>query len=556
MMRKLLGIIGVLLILFGLAFLVSQDFRRFVTLYAEGESRVLAQYDLDGLETVEQGAVYFVGGDYGALTTKTLRGSATPWVITASAVTLDYVDRDLERVSWDATRNAFQQWGFLSGADIMNWPEGLKLPDLTAPLGITTGTVSRSLPPIEITAANINCASCHVSPGYSADGTPDLSQVWLGQPNPSINMEAYPGAIYRAFAQFGEDPRLWGAIDRLFPDLSETERKTLKSFVLPAANQRIAELERTLGRAVPFYGGFPGATNGVDSLHARLGVTGGDTMIELSAFNSIPNLDGHGYRTSFLNTATYEIPGQNTNRTLTRDDVTPKHLNDLGAIVAYFTVPSMGVSPEVATDHVPDAQKVMQFAAGFKTQSFPGPIDAQLAKDGEEVFLKSCASCHGTHDEKGLSSFPNWVGDVGTDMLRMNILTEAGTAAAVNGSDMSRYILAAQPQGYIAPPLTGIWASAPYLHNGSIPTLYHLMNSETRPEKFYVGGQKLNFERVGIDGQMRDGVWVYPDDYDPWSPPVLFDASLPGLSNQGHETEFEELSAEQKRALLEYLKTL
>ena len=135
-------------------------------------------------------------------------------------------------------------------------------------------------------------------------------------------------------------------------------------------------------------------------------------------------------------------------------------------------------------------------------------------------------------------------------------LRDAGTAAAVNNSAMGQYIHAAEPDGYIAPPLSGVWATAPYLHNGSVPTLYHLFNPETRPEKFYVGGQKQNYNLVGIDGVMRDGIWEYPAGYEPWSPPAIFDTNLPGLSNAGHETEFAPLSEDEKTALLEFLKTL
>jgi len=53
-----------------------------------------------------------------------------------------------------------------------------------------------------------------------------------------------------------------------------------------------------------------------------------------------------------------------------------------------------------------------------------------------------------------------------------------------------------------------------------------------------------------------DGVWRYPDGYQPWSQPEVYDTSLPGLSNRGHEQEFAGLSAAEQRALLEYLKVL
>ena len=221
--------------------------------------------------------------------------------------------------------------------------------------------MEKAFPPLEVTAANVGCPACHVGVSYDASGFPDPGKVWLGQPNPSISMEAYPAAIYRSFLRFGDDPRLWTAIDKLHPDLSARERRTLKYIVLPAANKRLAELESSLGRAVPFRGGYPGATNGLDSLHVRLGVTDGAQMVERSAFNSIPNLQDHDLRTSFLNVGNYKIPNIQ-DQTLRRADLTDEHINQLGAIVAFFTVPSMGVTPEMAESYIPDAQNAMRFA--------------------------------------------------------------------------------------------------------------------------------------------------------------------------------------------------
>jgi hypothetical protein len=110
---------------------------------------------------------------------------------------------------------------------------------------------------------------------------------------------------------------------------------------------------------------------------------------------------------------------------------------------------------------------------------------------------------------------------------------------------------------YVAPPLAGVWATAPYQHNGSVPTLWHLMHPDQRPARFYVGGHRIDFVRVGIAGEVEsDGTMRYASDYRPWSTPRLFDTSEPGRSNRGHETMFADLTEAQKTALLEYLKRL
>ena len=558
MLKKISYLLLAVVFAISLAALISNDVRRFFSFYAAGETNILQDIPLSELSPHDAGAYYFIAGDYGSLSTETLRGSATPWVLTASAITLSHVDGDLSKVTPAAMRFAFQQWGFTSPKTIANWPQNLPPLELEAPLGFNIGTVEKNFPPIEITAANISCAACHSSVNYLPDGTPDLTISWLGTPNASINLEGYPQAIYDSFLRFGSDDKLMQAAHILFPDLTKKEKFTLEKIILPSATKRINELKDTLGRAVPFVGGYPGVTNGLDGLHIRLGLQDRAEMSELSAFNSIPNLDGHAFRTSFLNAGNYQIPNIDVSQTINREDLNEAHLDRLGKIVAFFTVPSMGVDLLTAEAHMEDAKTVMRYVAGVRTQPFPGVINESLAKMGGVVFTQHCASCHGRYDDNyELSSYPNYVGDVGSDTLRIDLLKTGGTAKAINETVMGQYIHSVDPRGYSAPALNGIWASAPYMHNGSIPTLSHLFNPETRPDSFYLGGQRLNFEMIGIDGQLtEDNNWEQPEGYTAWSNSVLFDTSKRGQSAKGHEMPFDKLSDSEKQALLEYLKKL
>ena len=120
-----------------------------------------------------------------------------------------------------------------------------------------------------------------------------------------------------------------------------------------------------------------------------------------------------------------------------------------------------------------------------------------------------------------------------------------------------RHMAAEHTGGYVAPILSGLWATAPYLHNGSVPTLWQLLTPEDRPSRFLVGGHALDFAAMGIAGS-RDsaGVYRYDAEYTPWSTPELYDTSRPGLSNRGHERQVAGLTDAQKRSLIEYLKTL
>jgi mono/diheme cytochrome c family protein len=95
---------------------------------------------------------------------------------------------------------------------------------------------------------------------------------------------------------------------------------------------------------------------------------------------------------------------------------------------------------------------------------------------------------------------------------------------------------------YKARPLDGIWATAPYLHNGSVPTLYDLLlPAAARPRTFSVGRREFDPKKVGYvsDGQI----------------PFVLDTAVTGNSNRGHEYGTA-LSDADLAALLEYLKTL
>jgi cytochrome c5 len=106
-------------------------------------------------------------------------------------------------------------------------------------------------------------------------------------------------------------------------------------------------------------------------------------------------------------------------------------------------------------------------------------------------------------------------------------------------------------RSYKARSLNGIWATAPYLHNGSVPTLYDLLlprkgekdpvNGEYRPVTFQVGSREFDPEKVGLKSSGYDG--------------FTFDTSHRGNSNAGH-TYGTELDKEKRLDLLEYLKSL
>lgn len=108
--------------------------------------------------------------------------------------------------------------------------------------------------------------------------------------------------------------------------------------------------------------------------------------------------------------------------------------------------------------------------------------------------------------------------------------------------------------GYKAGPLAGVWATGPFLHNGSVPTIYDLLSPESeRPSRFYVGSIRLDPARLGFVSS--------PDAFTDKEKASLslFDTSLPGNSNRGHafpDPAVARLSPDDRYAIIEYLKVL
>lgn len=250
------------------------------------------------------------------------------------------------------------------------------------------------------------------------------------------------------------------------------------------------------------------------------------------------------------------------------------------------------------------------------------PLDPKKVADGAALYEKYCQGCHLPPIKDVVATRPTsptapptkyWVNNVGTWLIKVNDipLDEIGTdpheavdyaqrtaqtgalglgtktareglmlvtrTIANNFFDANNIALAdrlstwrsldpgptADPQGYAlvradiiykARPLNGVWTLGTYLHNGSVPSLYLLLSPQSdRPATFYVGSKRFDPVNVGYETTKMKGA-------------TLFDTSLPGNSNSGHE--FRDapdhtkgvigplLTHDQRMALIEYLKSM
>ena len=176
---------------------------------------------------------------------------------------------------------------------------------------------------------------------------------------------------------------------------------------------------------------------------------------------------------------------------------------------------------------------------------------------GKAVFEASCAKCHGTYGET--RAYPERaipLDDVGTDPMRLQAILPAQRRLYADswftGFDPTGVTI--ETRGYVAPPLDGIWASAPYLHNGSVPTLWHLLHPEARPKAWRrAPAPAYDVARGGL-AVLAEGAAV-PADLDPWTRRAWFDTSRPGKSAGGHLFP-SALTPAQREAVLAYLLTL
>ena len=219
----------------------------------------------------------------------------------------------------------------------------------------------------------------------------------------------------------------------------------------------------------------------------------------------------------------------------------------------------------VAIEGEEDAERIHEgmtdliaYLRTIEPPAWPRNVDRDLAAQGRMVFENNCASCHGTYG-KGFGD-PDWtypnkvvpVEIVGTDPVYAQTLMEPRLTEWFNKS----WFAVTEPQsrvepalGYIAPPLDGIWISAPYLHNGSVPTLEALLDSSKRPTwwRRSFDSKDYDFVRVGWNYEPLDA--PAPNDI------TVYDTTMPSYGNMGH-TFGDDLTDEEHRALIEYLKTL
>jgi hypothetical protein len=398
----------------------------------------------------------------------------------------------------------------------LTWEEGAELP-----IGFSKMTVG-------FPRVGPNCAFCHTSTFRTGADAP--RQVVPGGASTTVDTQGY----LRFLIESASDPRF--TADNLMPEieylvrLSPAERSLYRNVLIPQTRRGILQLRENYAwmDEQPAWG--PGRIDPFNPVKVGVllrpvdGTIGNSDMMPVWALDE---RDGHDLHWDGLNASIREV-------------VLSSALGD-GTSRSVLDLATMG--------------RIEEWLRTLRPPPYPFAIDAALAEQGRGVYGANCVGCHGSPGAwtgrmvpLAQAGEPETYDRIATDPHRVRMWDQASADTYnryASGYDW-KFEGFQNQEAYSAVPLTGIWLRAPYLHNGSVPTLWHLLRPEERPARFHRGYDVYDPEQVGFQWQVaEEGTRRF----------FLYETSEPGNSNRGHEYG-SELSEQEKIALVEYLKSL
>jgi mono/diheme cytochrome c family protein len=423
----------------------------------------------------------------------------------------------------------------------------------------------------------VNCAFCHTGTvRTSVDSEP---AVVLGMPANQLNIRNFEDFLFQCVGgpQFGKE-NLIPEIENMSGRLSLFDRYILYPAAIWIVRDRVGFLSSRLGFFIKQPDWGPGR---VDTFSNAKGIFNWP-------WQKLP--DWHtDHRVEFDQIGTVEFPSIWRQRARKkRADGCPMELHWDGNNDA---VEERDLSAAFGTGALPpniDHKNIEKIEAWLLDHSIPPKfteffpaVDSQLSEKGRTIYQAHCAACHGVDGQDFTGEKVGYVTPIGkikTDRYRLDNYTEglaAGQAMLYAGekktgsaadADLAekcdppahgdaqensyRFKRFHKTYGYANTPLDGIWLRAPYLHNGSVPTLRDLLNpAGSRPKSYYRGSDVYDPVAMGFESHSPtrpDGRAYF-----------RYDTTQPGNSNEGHEGPAygTDLPEQDKTALIEFLKT-
>lgn len=385
------------------------------------------------------------------------------------------------------------------------------------------GFSMRKVGPVDIVGPN--CALCHTA-SVRATPTADPMVITTG-PAHQLNLMGY----FRFLFACGRSPNftpanVLSAIDR-YTSLSWTDRLIYRFVVVPQLRTALAEKGQKFDSIVagrPDWG--PGR---VDTFNPY----------KVLVFN-LDMKNDHSIGTARFMSVWNQAEQEGTWHHWDGNNDSLDERNYSAAIGA-------GVSLDPPSFDFKGLDRVKQWLLWHAPPRYPFPVDLAAAATGKPIYDRMCASCHDPAGEHFGTVTPQ--PKVGTDPERMlafdkEMAARMNTIGAGYPWGFHRF---RSTNGYANHSLEGIWLRAPYLHNGSVPTLDDLLKPvDQRPKSFFAGNDVYDQVHVGFVGNVPANATRSF---------IEFDTRQPGNSNAGH-VYGASLSDEDRHALLEYLKTL
>lgn len=397
-------------------------------------------------------------------------------------------------------------------------------PGHETPIGFS---VRRRLIPL----AGLNCAACHV--GTWRAGADELAVTRLGMPAVNVNLGAYFQFLFNCAA----DDRFTPAYLMPFMKLGVVERALYSRVVIPKLREGLLQRRTAFASfftpdRAPFGYGRVDTFNPYKLNQLVAYYPGGIPAEEAIGTADFPSIWGRKQRQGLALNWDGNSPGG-------------AHDRDVGAAFG------AGASRESIDTHGID--RVNEFLLTLTAPAYPYRIDTAKVARGGQMFLRYCAACHAIGGA-GVGKVEPWEA-VKTDPHRLHsytaklnkLLMDYGAGYPWQLTDMVK------TNGYVNAPLDGVWARAPYLHNGSVPTLWDLLTPEAKRN----GGKPTFWTGHGIYDTVNVGMRTDVAEVNGRAS-LLFDITRAGNGNQGHSGAYygTELPDADKRALIEYLKTL
>ena len=378
-------------------------------------------------------------------------------------------------------------------------------PNRATPIGMPVETAI-------VPRVGINCALCHVGRVETAAGQ---SKLLIGAPNTSLDLQSYLQFMFGCVSdkRFTADAVL-AENDRLGGYLSAVQRLMYRYLIIPQVEGVVAEQQRQLSFMTDQTKWGPGRAAGFQPAKVQvLGIPFDGTLdvVDTPPLWAMARRDGGGLHWDGVNTSLHEV----------------------------VLSSGIGNGASAHSINLPNLNRIETWVRTLPPAPYPFAINPALATSGKAIFTANCAECHAVDGAKAGQVIPLRM--IGTDRNRADAFTPE-TAIGFKAMTLYpwRYTMFRETNGYVAASLDGLWARAPYLHNGSVPTLAALLSPPAeRPTRFARGSPRYDPLQVGFASDQG----------------AVFDTSLPGNSSAGHVWGTA-LSPADRSALIEYLKTL